>query len=68
MSSYWNSIHFAERNECETNPCVNGGACSDLINSVHCNCTEPYYGSRCENSTFHITVILSRMRDTLFAM
>ncbi len=37
-----------EINECASNPCMNGGVCTDLVNKYTCACNEPYYGHRCE--------------------
>nr|XP_054761025.1 low-density lipoprotein receptor-related protein 4-like [Lytechinus pictus] len=35
-------------NECESNPCQNGGTCMDLVNEYRCQCPTGYIGSRCE--------------------
>ena len=34
-------------NECDVNPCVNGGTCKDGVNSLTCICSNEYYGSTC---------------------
>lgn len=36
-----------EYNECESNPCLNGGQCSDHIGGFSCKCTRGYTGKRC---------------------
>ncbi|KAJ7363620.1 Olfactomedin-like protein 2A [Desmophyllum pertusum] len=36
-------------NECDSNPCLNGGSCVDLVNEYNCSCEPGYNGSRCEN-------------------
>ena len=36
-------------NECSSNPCNNGGSCSDLVNSYTCECAEGYDGLYCDN-------------------
>ncbi|XP_019637817.1 PREDICTED: sushi, von Willebrand factor type A, EGF and pentraxin domain-containing protein 1-like [Branchiostoma belcheri] len=35
-------------NECESNPCQNGGSCVDHINTFTCLCTRGYTGINCE--------------------
>lgn len=35
-------------NECESNPCLNNGTCSDLVAGFNCSCTANYTGVRCE--------------------
>ncbi|XP_052765018.1 uncharacterized protein LOC128206514 isoform X2 [Mya arenaria] len=35
-------------NECDSNPCVNGGTCVDQINSFRCNCPNYFEGTFCE--------------------
>lgn len=37
-----------EYNECESNPCQNGGECIDHIGSYECHCTNGFTGSRCQ--------------------
>ncbi|XP_066994976.2 protein crumbs [Anabrus simplex] len=36
-------------NDCESNPCMNGGTCEDQINAYLCECTDGFEGVRCEN-------------------
>lgn len=39
---------FLDINECESNPCQNGGACEDGENSYTCTCLLGYTGHDCE--------------------
>ena len=39
---------FTEIDECASNPCQNGGTCTDLLDSYTCNCIEGYIGLDCE--------------------
>ena len=39
-------------NECEPQPCLNGGTCTDGINSFTCTCAEGWTGDHCEKSKF----------------
>ncbi|UYV71292.1 N [Cordylochernes scorpioides] len=34
-------------NECASNPCANGGKCTDLINGFKCDCPRGYFDARC---------------------
>lgn len=36
-----------EYNECESNPCMNGGQCIDQIGGYECKCTRGYTGNQC---------------------
>ena len=35
--------------ECGSNPCENGGTCSDGVNGYTCNCNPGYDGDTCNN-------------------
>ncbi|KAL0994650.1 hypothetical protein UPYG_G00125340 [Umbra pygmaea] len=37
-----------ETNECDSNPCKNGGSCNDLENDYSCTCPQGFYGKNCE--------------------
>ncbi|XP_069043876.1 delta-like protein C [Lepisosteus oculatus] len=39
-----------ETNECDSNPCKNGGSCNDLENDYSCTCPQGFYGKNCEIS------------------
>ena len=39
--------YILDINECESNPCVNGGTCFDNIGHFTCDCTPEFGGSRC---------------------
>ena len=39
---------FSDIDECASDPCSNGGTCSDLVNKFVCNCPSGYGGVRCE--------------------
>ncbi|XP_061575913.1 delta-like protein C [Cololabis saira] len=36
-----------ETNECDSNPCKNGGSCTDLANDYTCTCPQGFYGKDC---------------------
>lgn len=38
-----------EINECESDPCQNGGICTDIVAGYYCNCTTTGFdGNNCE--------------------
>ncbi|XP_037318632.2 delta-like protein C [Pungitius pungitius] len=39
-----------ETNECDSNPCKNGGSCKDLESNYSCECPQGFYGKNCEIS------------------
>ena len=39
---------FVDVNECSSNPCLNGGTCTDLRNGFTCTCGAFVAGTRCE--------------------
>ena len=39
---------FSDIDECASDPCLNGGTCSDLVNSFVCNCPPGYSGVLCD--------------------
>ena len=43
---------FLDIDECASNPCENGGSCSDGIDSYTCDCLDGYDGADCENGKF----------------
>ena len=36
-------------NECEPNPCLNGGTCTDRVNGFTCQCAAGWTGTNCGN-------------------
>lgn len=48
---YTGSTCDLDINECDPNPCANGGSCTDLINRYICDCPAPFGGMNCEEDT-----------------
>ena len=46
------SWFFLDKNECDSNPCQNGGLCVDYPNLYVCNCLPGFAGVNCENSEY----------------
>ena len=38
-------------NECSSNPCQNGGTCTDRVNGFTCQCSSGYTGDTCDEPT-----------------
>ncbi|KAI3372499.1 hypothetical protein L3Q82_022978, partial [Scortum barcoo] len=49
-----NLMEEVDINECERDPCKNGGICTDLVANYSCECPGEYMGRNCQySSTFH---------------
>ena len=46
--------YFLDIDECESNPCKNGGTCDEGINSYTCTCVQRYTGHDCETGDIYI--------------
>ena len=44
-----------EINECASNPCMNGGTCTDLINMFQCMCRDSIGGATCNEGMLDIS-------------
>ena len=49
--------YFPDIDDCDPNPCNNGGVCTDGIDSYTCTCAEGYTGVNCDESMFQIKKI-----------
>jgi Notch-like protein len=39
---------YSDVDECDSNPCENGGRCLDQVNRFQCECLAGYVGEQCE--------------------
>ena len=46
--NHW--FNFVDINDCAVIPCLNGGTCSDGVNSYTCSCAAGFTGKDCETS------------------
>ncbi|XP_072482646.1 coagulation factor IX [Notamacropus eugenii] len=45
-TEFWKQ--YVDGDQCESNPCLNGGVCKDEINAYECWCPRGYEGKNCE--------------------
>ena len=45
------SIYATDTDECASNPCQNGGRCTDAVNGYTCTCLSGYEGDQCERKS-----------------
>ena len=45
-------LRVVDINDCDPNPCVNGGTCTDLENGYSCECAPGYDGPNCNTGTY----------------
>ena len=48
LKSNSTALYATEINECESNPCLNGGTCIDRINNFECQCRDSIRGATCD--------------------
>lgn len=44
-------------NECEAEPCKNGGICTDLIANYSCECPGEFMGRNCQYSKYGLSYL-----------
>ena len=45
-------VRVLDDDECGSDPCKNGGTCTDRVNSYSCSCKAGFTGVNCETSQF----------------
>ena len=46
-------MYSLDINECESDPCMNGGTCINHLNQFECDCTPGYTGDTCETGEYN---------------
>ena len=52
-----NQFHILDIDDCDPNPCENGGTCGDLVSGYQCQCVDGYTGLYCQTSEL-TTIVL----------
>ena len=52
------SLTWTDVNECSSDPCQNGGTCSDRINAYICTCSPGYVGTNCSIGEHHVVIYI----------
>jgi len=53
------NIQISVIDDCNPNPCENGGNCTDGVNTFTCDCEEDFTGMRCEGSKYQLKLYTS---------
>lgn len=65
------TIDTRERDQCKSNPCLNGGTCIDDFGTYKCSCTEKYGGNVCNilcaNQAVGVANSLKKISDAQMA-
>jgi hypothetical protein len=52
------TLNFTDINECLSNPCKNGGTCTDSVNKFNCTCAAGYKGAICDTGNINTSCFL----------
>lgn len=60
----------ADVNECEAEPCKNGGICTDLVANYSCECPGEFMGRNCQQSKYchRFTSLFQKKKKLLFSL
>ena len=45
---------YSDIDECQNNPCLNGGTCEDLLGGFQCECRDGFKGDTCSEGKFEL--------------
>ena len=55
------SVFVTDIDDCSPNPCLNGGSCSDGVNSYTCSCVAGYSGNNCQTSKLKFSTLRMKL-------
>ena len=55
---YYYYYYFIDTDDCNPNPCQNGGSCTDRVNGYRCACEAGYEGATCATSELYFLSLL----------
>ena len=66
---HWDNVYIhvyghSVSDNCSPNPCRNGGACNDGVDSYTCNCAAGFDGTNCENNIGQWSLVISGYQPT----
>ena len=60
-SSFSFFVFVTDIDDCSPNPCLNGGSCSDGVNSYTCSCVAGYSGNNCQTSKLKFSTLRTKL-------
>jgi len=58
-----NVIVYLDIIECNSNPCMNDGTCTDKVNRYTCNCRAGYTAANCESRKFVFNMYVTQYEN-----
>lgn len=52
---------FSDYDECSSNPCQNGGTCTDHLNGYSCSCAQGFNGNGCQTGQLLVLSAISKL-------
>ena len=53
---YLISLKYLDTNKCDSQPCQNGGTCSEYSNGYRCSCAALYTGTNCAKRKLKLSI------------
>lgn len=54
-------MFFSDFDECDSNPCQNGGTCTDHLNGYSCSCVQGFNDDDCQTGQLFIPFAISKI-------
>ena len=58
-------FNVVDIDECESDPCLNSGNCTDLISGFECSCANEWTGVHCQGMTISNCLIIVKIPSLL---